>query len=398
MIRSLVVLLALPAAASHVTFDEYLRQYGKSYGGEEYDRRRALFEERVSEIAALNGRPGSTWKAAVNQFADLTPDELRRHLGYNKAMRRREAPALSRAPLAEPQEEAPPESVDWREEGVLGPVKSQGQCGSCWAFAATAAIESNIAIETGVLLSLSPQQLTSCAPNPRQCGGSGGCTGSTPELGYEYVVKAGIHEIWDYPYQSGVSGHSEGCSNETMLRVPRAGILNFETLPRNDAAALMEAIAFSGPVAVSVDAGPWFMYHEGVFDGCNHEAPDINHAVLLVGYGQENGTKYWIIQNSWGPLWGEFGFIRLKRFDEEPCGIDPKPFDGFACKAEGPNQTITACGTCGVLSDSSHPMGGYVGRRPQGQDSGSHPEFRPRVGGGYGPPGLRRLRAGASLV
>jgi len=400
MTRKLLALLVLaaPAAAAQVTFDEYLLHFGKSYGGEEYGRRKALFEQRVARHSALNSRPGALWTAGLNELTDHSPSELRQKFGYNKAMRSRGGqapPTLLRSSLSEPSLGSLPEVVDWRGKSVLTPVKDQGDCGSCWAFAAAEAIESNIAIKTGTLLSLSPQQITSCTPNPRECGGSGGCNGATAELAFEYVARAGIHQIWEYPYLSGVTTESEECYDKEgpwgETRPPMAGITGFEKLPANDAGSLMEAVA-SGPVAVSVDANDWPMYSEGVFDSCNHSAPDINHVVLLVGYGQENGTKYWIAQNSWGPLFGEDGFIRIKRHDQEPCGLDPNPTEGSACAADGPHQNITACGECGILSDSSRPTGGYIGQRPPE----THPEFRPKADDG--PHGLgRRLRAAGAV-
>jgi len=397
MMRKLLTLLVVPAAAAQVTFDEYLRQFGKSYSGEEYGQRKALFEARVAHHAALNSRPGALWTAGLNELTDHFPSELQQKFGYNKAMRSRGGqaqPALLRSSLSEPSLAGSlPEAVDWRllvkGKSVLSPVKSQGRCGSCWAFAAAEAIESTVAINTGTLLSLSPQQITSCTPNPRGCGGSGGCEGATPELAFDYVARAGIHQIWSYPYLSGVTGESEKCTNIT--KPPLAGILGFEKLPANDAGSLMEAVAH-GPVAVSVSADDWYLYRSGIFDSCNHSAPDINHAVLLVGYGQENGTKYWIVQNSWGQQFGENGFIRIKRHDVEPCGRDPNPTMGFGCAADGPRQNITACGECGILSDSSRPTGGYIGQRPPE----THPEFRPKADDG--PHGLgRRLRAAGAV-
>ena len=93
-----------------------------------------------------------------------------------------------------------------------------------------------------------------------------------------------------------------------------------------------------------------------MFDGCNQENPDIDHAVQLVGYGEENGSKYWLVRNSWSPAWGEQGYIKLARMDndEQKCGSDTTPQDGSAC--DGETEPVTVCGTCGVLYDSSFPL------------------------------------------
>jgi len=250
-----------------------------------------------------------------------------------------------------------PASVDWRNRvpAVVTPVKSQGGCGSCWAFSAAETIESHVALNTSILLSLSPQQLNSCTPNPNKCGGSGGCAGATAQLAYNYTMQGGLSSIWTAPYQSGTSHMTGECQAHYMSE---ASIDGYETLPANDGDAVAEAVANLGPISVSVDASSWGLYQGGIFDHCNKTNPDINHAVQLVGYGEENGTKYWLVRNSWGTRWGEDGYIRLKRHDVEPCGTDINPLAGFGCEG-GPSE-IRVCGECGILSDSSYPKGASI--------------------------------------
>jgi len=261
---------------------------------------------------------------------------------------------------------SPPSSFDWRDArpNVVTAVKNQGSCGSCWAFASSAVMESVIAIDTGVLFDLSPQQITSCTPNPDECGGSGGCTGATAQLAFNYTIQSGITSQWTYPYTSGSNGDSGSCNPLQGTKTPVAGITSYVQLPQNDAAALLSAVLVS-PVAVSVAASDWGLYSSGIFDMCDLEHPIINHAVVLMGYGIENGHEYWLIRNSWSPTWGENGYIRLARYpEEEPCGVDNKPLDGYSCKSNPP-ASIVACGMCGILSDSSYPSGGFLGK-PQG--------------------------------
>lgn len=348
-------------------FRSFLQQFGKAYHDEaELTMRHRLFHERLTQVAAINSRPGRTWVAGINPLTDRTSFEFKQLLGYNKGLRgvvAGEAPAGSSGSInsadgetliAEPL----PESVDWRKytPPVVPPVKTQGECGSCWAFAAADAIESHAAIATGTLLSLSPQQLNSCAPNPQHCGGKGGCSGSTPQLAFNYTIHAGgITDIWSYPYLSGVKYKTLDCLSEEIMPLFVASISGFAQLPANDGLALATAIATAGPVAVALDADDWYVYSSGIFDSCNKTHPDINHAVLVVGYGVENGTKYWTVRNSWGPFWGEDGYIRLRRYDDEPCGVDTNPYDGFVCE-NGPS-TVAACGECGLLADPSYPTG-----------------------------------------
>jgi cathepsin L len=246
-----------------------------------------------------------------------------------------------------------PKSVDWREKGVVSAVKDQGYCGSCWAFASTAVIESHVALETGKLFDLSPQQIASCSPNPKQCGGKGNCQGATAEIAFDYVANSeGLLEEFQYSYSS-FYGVESSCSIPPA-GVPKAHIDGYVKLPSNDYTSLMNAVAKIGPIAISVDASSWHAYSSGIFNGCNQVNPDINHAVVLVGYGEENGQKYWLVRNSWSASWGENGYIRLNR-DENICGTDITPQDGSAC--EGEKEPVQACGTCGILFDSAYPIG-----------------------------------------
>jgi len=259
-----------------------------------------------------------------------------------------------------------PSDFDWRNRtpSVVTPVKGQGSCGSCWAIAATAVMESVIAIETGTLFELSPQQLTSCAPNPKKCGGEGGCRGATCELAFEYAVKAGLSSSWTYPYFSGTTHETGKCFHSAPLYKPVAGISGFERLPSNDPDALLQRL-LQHPVKVSVGvSGGFHLYSHGVFDGCPDDAI-LNHAMILNGYGEEkakDGSKvfYWLARNSWGPRWGEQGYMRIRRYPgAEPSGIDNNPLVGSGCPGGPPN--ITVYGECGLLTYPSYPTGAFLG-------------------------------------
>jgi cathepsin L len=251
-----------------------------------------------------------------------------------------------------------PKDVDWRNmPNVVSAVKDQGHCGSCWAFAAAAVLESHVALNTGLLYNLSPQQIAMCAPNPDHCGGTGGCNGATAEIAFDYVAgMSGILEEYQLGYTA-YNGQNTPCGFESADTTPVATINGFVKLPENNYTALMNAIAKVGPVAVSVDASNWHSYSSGIFNGCNQEQPDINHAVTLVGYGEDKGQKYWTVRNSWSPSYGELGYIRVLRddSDESNCGMDITPQDGNAC--EGQTEPVKVCGTCGILYDSSYPTG-----------------------------------------
>ena len=171
---------------------------------------------------------------------------------------------------------------------------------------------------------ISPNVITaSCSPNPDSCGGTGGCGGATAEIAFDYVASSsGLDQEFQLPYLS-YNGENYACP---AISAPVATIGGYIKLPENNYTALMTAIATVGPIAVSVDASGWGAYEGGIYTYWNKEAPVINHAVVLVGYGEEGGQKYWTIRNSWSPSWGEAGYIRLARSDDDElnCGIGKK--------------------------------------------------------------------------
>ena len=231
--------------------------------------------------------------------------------------------------------------------------------GSCWAFASVETLESHWALASGnVIEELSEQQILDCVPNPEECGGTGGCGGGTPDLAYEALIASGggLASEWTYPY---ISGTGTGVGPCKFSGAGVATITGWTMLPSNDQEAVMEALAFAGPLAVNVDASAWHAYEGGVFTGCSHSDVEIDHVVQLVGYGIDADTKlaYWLVRNSWGSSWGENGYVRILREpDNEHCFIDNEPWEGVDClNVTSPIQTATACGECGILYSVTYP-------------------------------------------
>jgi len=227
-----------------------------------------------------------------------------------------------------------PDNFDWLDK--LSAPKSQGACGSCWAFATTSAIEAHATIHDSQARKgiLAPQQLVDCAFNKHRCGGNGGCEGSIAEVAMDYV--AGVEGLTleaNYPYFA----TDQWCAYKAETTPPAVSITGYVNPTSNDADAVMEALLTHGPLTVAVDATHWGHYTGGVFNGCDYnENINLNHAVLLVGYGvdKDTGDKYWLIRNSWGDKWGENGNIRLRREDDLRCGTDSTPADGVACEGD----------------------------------------------------------------
>merc|ERR1712184_144329 len=306
-----------------------------------------------------NNLPGVSYQMGVNQFSDLTKEEFQSiYLGGYKQTPTPPTPNPARSTKTI---KDLPESVDWRDKGACTPVKDQGQCGSCWAFATTAVIESHVQIATSTLPVLSTQQVTSCTPNPLKCGGTGGCYGSIPQLGYTYIQLFGQISETDYPYTSGTTTETGDCMYDFTNTAPVVGITGYNTLAPNDQDAVMTHLAEVGPLGVAVYASGWGGYSSGVYSGCAYDSNiALNHAVQLVGYGTDEAEgDYWIVRNSWGTGWGEGGYVRLARDAEAQCGTDSTPMDGTACVGGPGNDEQHVCGQCGVLFDVSWPLGAH---------------------------------------
>lgn len=289
----------------------------------------------------------------VNKFTDMTQDELQAFLGGDKRALHNNKKKTTKT-LNSSKRNSLPASVDWRETpNVISPVKDQGHCGSCWAFAATATIEAYVGLNTGVMSEVSMQELVSCMANDDSCGGDGGCQGATAELAFDYLTTNGLAELWSYGYLPNT--YQSGINNQCLKSTPSVTATGYTLLPRNDYDAVMHVVANVGPVAVNVDASRWSYYESGVFSGCAQEDVNINHVVQTVGYGTDaDHGDYWLVRNSWSAEYGEMGYIRVAR-SSGYCGMDYHNGAGVGCDYDPTN--VTVCGMCGILYDTSYPNG-----------------------------------------
>jgi C1A family cysteine protease len=302
--------LALSNEEYQYQFGNFQVAYGKDYASmEEYTYRFGVFKSNLDRISAHNAL-NKSWTLAVNPFADMTWDEFKA-TRLQKNVRSNDRFSIDA-------EEAPqlvniPETVDWRTKGVVNKVKDQGSCGSCWAFSAVGAVESACALKTGKLLSLSEQEVVDCSKN----GGNDGCNGGDmpPAFAWE-KANGGLCLEKDYAYK----GKDGTCKKSCTKHCAISGYVNVKA---GDETALKQAVAIT-PVAVSVEADQdgFQFYSSGIFDGkCG---TDLDHGVVAVGYGTENGKMYWLVRNSWGASWGDAGYIKLIRHDGKgngQCGI-----------------------------------------------------------------------------
>lgn len=300
-------------------FEEFVRKYGRQYASkEEQQRRFSIFETNYAFVLAENAK-GRPYRLAVNEFADQEREELRLsgRLGLSAP-----APGLLWAGLPHLgthnySGEELPAAVDWTTKGAVTNPKNQKKCGACWAFSTTGALEGAWAIAGGGLLQLSEQQLVDCAH-----GGNHGCNGGAMDPAFRYLEAHSMCTEQGYPYEA-----KEGTCREASCGaggIPRGAILGFRDVARDNEQALMEAVA-KQPVSVGIEADQltFQLYSGGVLTKkCDDK---LDHGVLVVGYGIEDGVKYWKVKNSWGPGWGEHGFVRLERGEskeEGECGIN----------------------------------------------------------------------------
>lgn len=357
------------------SFDDYCKVYNCPWSKNELQQRKELFETRVAEIIKHNKNPKKSYTKGLNALTLLNDKELKQRLGYSKTLNHATSGNLKHQLSLKTLKTSAndiPASFNWQDKAnVVGVAKDQGKCGSCWANAATAVLESHVAINSGKLYDLSVQQFTSCAPNPNQCGGVGGCEGSTAALAYNYLAVSndGGYQEMQYPYTSyyGETGECKVDQISTQTS-PKVTIDGFTNLKSVDTITLKQIIYEHGPVAVNVDATTWRDYQGGVFDECTttQTTLDINHVVTLVGYSSSpyataNATTdgYWIVKNSWSPDYGENGFINLRMGTndaEDNCMMDNTPEDGVECAAGGTPPPVKVCGECGILYDIAYPV------------------------------------------
>lgn len=303
-------------------FTNFQDRFSKRYASfQEMKERFAIFKENFQTITAHNSNPVNNFTMGVNKFSDMTSDEFR---AYVKGVQSAPLGSYGCKSYSSSASSAP-SSMDWRQKGGVTSVKDQGQCGSCWTFSAAGSMEGAWAISQGKLIDLSEQQLVDCATGIAY--GSHGCNGGQMEGADKYAIEQGMCSLAAYPYVSGNTKTGGECKASTCSKV--AHFSSCSDVKPNDQVSLKGAVAMQPvSVAVQADSAVFQHYSSGVLTDSKC-GTSLNHGVLAVGYGTENGQKYWLVKNSWGTGWGDAGYIKIGRSestnDPGVCGIAIQP-------------------------------------------------------------------------
>lgn len=278
---------------------------GKSYGtNSEETYRQSMFAENYSKVQDFD-TVKYTFTIGLNQYADMGFAEFKSvYLGIKKPSTPKNVKASKLTSVSA--------SQDWTGKAVTD-VKNQAQCGSCWAFSATGGAEGAYAIANGTIKSFSEQQLVDCAGGSY---GNQGCNGGLMDQAFDYMKDNGIQLESSYQY----TARDGTCRADPSLMAFK--IDSYTDVPQDDNSELIKAI-YAAPVSVAIAVDFYFQaYTGGIY---NHWScgTGLDHGVLAVGYGSDNGQDFYKVKNSWGTVWGEEGYIRFARKDSGVgmCGI-----------------------------------------------------------------------------
>jgi len=278
-----------------------------------HNLRKDNFVRNIQKIIEHNSQADKNYTRGISPYSDLSNEQFKRHFKIGAPQ---DCSATNKKKSVKKIElEELPKFWDWRDHNGVSPVKTQGSCGSCWTFSTVGALEAHSLIKYGSFVPLSEQQLVDCA----QAFNNHGCDGGLPSQAFEYIMyTGGISTERSYPYFE----RDRNCTvdRDTFELDVIGGSVN---ITEGDEVELQAAVYMHGPVSVCFDVvDDFFEYKSGVYTSrtCKNSNKDVNHAVLAVGYGTENGLDYWVIKNSWGTDWGDHGYFKMQR-GVNMCGV-----------------------------------------------------------------------------
>jgi len=290
-------------------FLSWMRETNNFFVGDEYQSRLGIWLTNKRFVQEFNKK--GDFRVELNHLSHYTQAEYTALLGFKNIK--------AQAPVKEfKAKNDVPDALDWRESGIVNAVKNQGQCGSCWAFSSIQCIEGIYAKNKGQLYSLSEQNLVDC---DKTCAG---CNGGLMDNAYKHVIanQGGFFNLEaDYPY-TGKDGQCKFDASKGYAQIKA----DYQVTA--DENSLKVASAEIGPIAIAIDAShiSFQLYSKGIYNPLICSSKNLDHAVGLVGYGTEGSKDFWIVRNSWGPSWGEKGYIRMIRNKNNKCGVATMAF------------------------------------------------------------------------
>jgi len=306
-------------------FIEFMERFDREYeNNEETMQRFKIYARNMLETEKQNREGKQLSVHGENHLADWTDDEFKKlllPLNFYKKLREQNTFIKKNPPKGAKKGEkgeAPlPDFFDWRKKGnYVTPVKDQNGCGSCWAFATTATVETQYAIAHGELRDLSEQTLLDCDLDDNACDGG------DVDKAMRFVHRYGLAYRRDYPYVA----HRENCTAAQYNRTT----IDVAYFIHPDEDSMLDWLVHFGPVNIGISVpADMKSYKDGVYaptkEACRPEKIIGLHALLVVGYGkEEDGTKWWMVKNSWKPSWGIDGYVKFVR-GVNACGIEDEP-------------------------------------------------------------------------
>jgi cathepsin F len=333
-------------------FQNFIKTFNKTYSSnEELQARSAVFKDNFMHLESNLKTSNQSFSSGITRFFDMTSQEFHKEylnldLSLSEVIQSQKSKGSwmnrqdqeadlnyrdfnSKKNLKENSNNSTgrnlqtlilPESYDWRLSGIVGPVRNQLTCGSCWAFTAVFVIECRYALKYGIIENFSEQQLVNCDYLNNGC--QGGITGRA--FNYLQYYSEGLVRETSLPYVN----YKYECNLNNLQPIVKVTDWMFSGTTRESTIAKM--LYTYGPLSVAINAKFLQYYQGGIIDASDYDCNiyDLNHAVNLVGWGVENGVKFWIVRNAWGPNWGEGGYFRIAR-DKGTCGINQYVLTAF---------------------------------------------------------------------